>query len=284
MARTQRRVRQHEMTELVPSIGWEIEEQSVTIKGKVSDVYKAISRKDNDNVLNIVKQSYEPMYNEELTKTVEKISELTNMKIAGYSEFDGGRKIIACLDNTTSNKIGDWPVDLKMIIGNTHDYSSSFFIGTNSTLIRCTNQFSQIHKSMRIQHTKSAEFKRAELMLYFQLYDKQSKLLLDTMEKMLKVPATQKMGNAMLNHVLGIKVPLDEISMKKRNQRAELEEAMRREIKDVGNNLFGLFNGVTYYTTHEKTLKAGHQKAYGNVWGTTAQLNNKAFEFALSKV
>lgn len=280
---SERRQRGHSMTQLQPTLGWDVEQLPITIKGVISKEYKAIGRADNSEVLNIVKKSYVPLLNTELMQTVNRLSEFTNLKVAGYSEFDGGRKIIASLQAAEA-RVGDWPINLNMIIINSHDYTSAFAIGTASTLIRCTNQFSQISRNMKIQHTKSAEFKREELESYFKLYQGQSNMLLTNMEKMMKVPATRKLGNDFMNHVLDIKGSLEDASMKKRNQRTELEGAIRREIADVGNNLFGLFNGLTYYSTHEKKLKSGYEKAYGNVLGSMATLNNRGYEFAIAHI
>ena len=276
--------REHQFATVSDKMAWEIQEIPVLIKGKESDTYKALVRSDNDGVLNIVKKSYVPLRNDELTKVVEKLSGFTKMKIEGYSEWDNGGKIIAQLQGTEKLKVGDFPIESTMLIGNTFDYSSAFFIGTSTNLIRCSNSFGLIHKSMKIQHTKLAEFKREELMTYFNLYADQSKSILQNMERMIAIKASTKMQNEMINHVLDIKKPLDEISMKKRNQRTELEGAIKREIDEVGSSLFGLFNGVTYYTSHIKELKGGRQKSTGNVFGTLAQINNKAYEYALELV
>lgn len=69
-----------------------------------------------------------------------------------------------------------------------------------------------------------------------------------------------------------------EISTRKINQLEVLQNSVFTEINDLGDNLFALFNGVTRYTTHELNPK---ERAFGNLFGTPADVNKRAYEYAL---
>ena len=58
-----------------------------------------------------------------------------------------------------------------------------------------------------------------------------------------------------------------------------LRDCIVRETNDLGKNAFGLFNGVTWYTSHELRQP---QSNFGNTSGMAQQLNTKALEFCLS--
>jgi hypothetical protein len=47
-------------------------------------------------------------------------------------------------------------------------------------------------------------------------------------------------------------------------------------MKDLGNNAFGLFNGVTWYTTHEMRTS---DLVTSQISGTANLINQKAFRF-----
>ena len=51
-----------------------------------------------------------------------------------------------------------------MVVGNSYDGSTSFFIGTSDEYLRCTNQFSQLLKTMKVRNSKNSKSKRDDLM------------------------------------------------------------------------------------------------------------------------
>jgi hypothetical protein len=55
-----------------------------------------------------------------------------------------------------------------------------------------------------------------------------------------------------------------------------LRKSIDREMKDLGNNAFGLFNGVTWYTTHEMRTS---DLVTSQISGTANLINQKAFRF-----
>jgi hypothetical protein len=59
-------------------------------------------------------------------------------------------------------------------------------------------------------------------------------------------------------------------------RRDEMKESIQSEMKDLGKNAWGLFNGVTYYTSHR--MRRGNA-GFGNTNGTAQQLNARAWEY-----
>jgi hypothetical protein len=49
----------------------------------------------------------------------------------------------------------------------------------------------------------------------------------------------------------------------------------------LGDNLFGLLNGITHYTTHVKKVK---ETTFGNALGTLSRINQDAFQFCESQL
>lgn len=51
---------------------------------------------------------------------------------------------------------------------------------------------------------------------------------------------------------------------------------MEREVAEVGANLFGAFNGVTHYSTHQYK---GKVRQYSAILGTEKDINARGFAF-----
>jgi len=268
------------MEDLKQAINWDVLRNPIysIINGQETLIegYNALVRNDNNETLSVMKSSYTPTYNDEFLERVEKISDISKMSLSGFTEFKGGRKVLAFLKNTTDIvKIGNHTLEDYMIIGNSFDGSSGFFVGTSTTLIRCTNQFSQISKMLNIRHTKNANVKAEEIYAYLDFYFNQRKELFETFERWGDKTVNPQITEKLIKRVLDIKE--DKISTRKERQRILLRANIKSEMDDLGENLWGLFNGVTKYTTHSITSK---NKTFGNVFGTAANLNKKAFEFS----
>ena len=119
---------------------------------------------ENGNLLSVMKSSYNPMYNEDFVKSVERMSEVSGFSLSGYNEFKGGRVVLGFLKNDfDSFNVGGHKIDDYLVLGSSHDGTWPFFIGTSTMLIRCTNAFSQISKVEKVRHTKSAPKKKRRI-------------------------------------------------------------------------------------------------------------------------
>lgn len=279
---------------IVP-LTWDVRESLIqTESGTKIKGYKALERSDNGNLLSVVKSSYSPMLNSDLISLVQEVSEISGFKQKEIVEWEGGKKIICHLEGKPT-KIGDWKFENFMLIGNAHDYSSTLFLGTTNVMVRCTNQFSRIAKRLSIRHTKTKEAKIQDLKIYMQIYTQLTDALHADYNKMVKVKVDERVKHDMIKFVLSIDKDsgskignkfdystIQEVtSTRKANQYEEVLGAIEKEMNDVGKNMFGLFNGVTYWTTHQKESK---QKTFGNVFGNLAYINNRAMKFAMAEV
>jgi len=255
------------------------EETPITIKGIVASSHKALLRNDNQMLLNICSKDYNVCTNEYLKDVVGRLGELTSFNLEGYEEWNGGKKVMAFLKNTNKlSKIGDWDVQDYMIIGNGHDYSFPFFVGTSSEMIRCSNQFSQIHKMMRVPHVKSQPQKIETMVRYISDYVNYRSEMYKNIEKFIPITVDPVYKAQFTNQLLGIEaingIVQVEMSPRKLIVKSQLEEAIEKETGELGNNLFGLWNGMTYYTTHIKKTKS---HIFGNVFGVLAETNEKGY-------
>ena len=263
-------------TELKDTLSWEIEEKKIFIDGSPSANFKALTRSDNDEVLSIMTGRYKTFTNQDLVALSEKICKAAKFRIAGYDEFQKGRKVIAYLENKTGGlEVNGHQLKEYLTIGNTHDGSGCVFIGTANYLFRCENQFSRVFRVFDTPHTRTMNFDSAEIKKIVEQFRKGSEELYRQFELMKQIKANQRMIDDLVNQVLERGL-IDSTEMKASDRETLLRAGIGKEMEALGNNAWGLFNGVTWYTSHD--IK-NNRASIGNVNGVAQEMNNRAFKF-----
>lgn len=265
------------------SFGWDIETRPVSFVGRdgnlVSDNnYKMIIRNDNESVLSVMKKAYCPMSIANFEESAHRMAEISGFPLLGFQEFKDGQITLAILENTQENlQIGDFPIKDYLVMGSSFNGDKPFFVGTSTILIRCENAFSRINTIESVRHTKNSPQRREVLFGYLQNYFEERKQLYAKMTDMLSVPVNEAQKVNFVREVLAIPelVPGKELHSRTVNRIEELTQCIDGEMKDVGENVFGLFQGVTKYTTHH--LKSRTEGSFGNLLGTADLYNQKAF-------
>ncbi len=273
---------------LLPTLDWEIEEQPIfDTDGNTIDGWKSVRRNDNQTCLNICKGSYTPTLNQVLVESAEQLAEKTGFKVAGYDTYQHGRKVLAFLQNPEENEVAGYKLKDYLLIGNSHDYSSSFWIGNTSVMLRCTNQFTKRNQQFSVSHTVNSQVRINKLLHSFDVYLQQNKLLYEDFERFLNAPieldtideAIAEVMNIQLQETTGQHGSGHSISTRKKNLYQQAAASIHRECFDLGKNVWGLFNGFTHFTTHVKKAK---EKTFGNALGSMADINDKAYHYCRS--
>jgi len=256
------------------------EEKKIQIAGgKVFPGFKAIQHNDG-NPITIVKESYHVCHNQQFMDLTNQMADITGFPIEGYSEFYNGNVVISHLKNNLENfKIGDNKIEDYIVLGNSHNGTKKFFVGTTSILIRCTNAFSQISNIESVKHTKSAEKRLEELLEAFKKFIEIRKRMYEKFEMFQNVVVDEEIQTMVLRKLLQIKDEdsLEDISTRKLGQYEMIENNVIAEMDDLGQNMWGFFNGVTKFTSNELTAK---HMGFGNVFGMANTLNQRAFALA----
>lgn len=168
-----------------------------------------------------------------------------------------------------------------MLLGNSHDGSSAIFFGTSDTMIRCTNQWSKVIATIKVRHSKNKDKKIMEILANIENYFAEKTLYYQNLERFGDIKIDNTLITKLVNMLLDVEDRTD-ISTTKANQIAKLEASIEEETADLGQNMFGLFNGVTHYSTHKVNPRGGN--TFGNVFGKQGDLNNEAFNFGMSLI
>jgi hypothetical protein len=263
-------------------LDWNVQIEPVTVKNQIVESHKALVRSDNDRILTIHKESYNPFDNVEMLKLYESLANVSGFNPSGFMEAKGGNVILGYLKNDQGTQtINGHEVNEFLVIGNTHDGSKGIFVGTSSQMIRCMNQWGKIVKSNVIKHTKNNQIKISELQRAFEIYFKDKEKTNEIFTKMAKINIDADILEALTLRLFEADTKHEKISTRKQNQMDDFSASVRQETNDLGMNLFGFFNSVTHYTTHVTNQK---EVVFGNLTGTNEKLNTRAFNLALELV
>ena len=262
------------------NLSWDVIERPIFSNFSQVNGYKAIYRSDTNELLHIAKNSYTPTTNERFLETVYRLSQITGYPIELYDEIAGGRKTLAFLKCTEPTRINGYEFKDYLLIGNSHDGSTGFFIGNSNMMIRCENRFTKQFRQIQINHTKNHDVKIDTLAGSFTNYSTQRQRFYNEFSEYIDFEIVDQDKENLVNAIAEVSPQEREdkelISTRKSNIIRDIHESIKIETSDLGNNLFGLFNGITHYTTHTRKQK---EKSFCNAIGTNADINAKALTF-----
>lgn len=262
------------------NLNWEVVEKPLYSNFKEISGYKALYRSDTEEILHVCKSTYTPTLNSQFLEVVERFSDITGFPIMMIDEVAGGKKILAFLKCSDSIKIHGHEFKDFLMVGNSHDGSTGFFIGNSNIMVRCENRFTKNFKQMQVYHTKNQSFRIDNISKDFDFYLNKRQQFYDRFAEYVDFEVVDE-DKERLVHLIAEVSPEErkgekQISTRKQNIITDIHESIETECKDLGSNVFGLFNGVTHYTTHKKKQK---EAIFGNALGTVADINNKALQF-----
>jgi hypothetical protein len=269
--------------DLLPKLNWDIRLEPVIINSSLTGK-RAIIRDDNQQLLGIVGKHYEPVSNSKFMQLIRLLTKSGEFELKGYDELKGGKIILAFLKNTNPYlKINGCQNEEYMFVGNSFDCSKRLYIGTASKLIRCANQFYSTLKVFSKKHTSNIEINDSLAQEIIRNYKYKKSILYESFDGMDSVRVDESVITRFIKEV-HLMLTKDSKSIDKKNwenspSMLKLRKSIEREMKDLGNNAFALFNGVTWYTTHE--LRSPNI-LNSQINGTANLINQKAFRFCIN--
>lgn len=263
---------------LAERLEWEVEERPIfDAHGNALPRFKGLYNDATGDLLHVVGQGYAPTTNAMIMENIEVLTERTGLTIQGFETFRGGAKVMAYLTDTTPRMVGraNYETSNFMVIGNSNDYTSSFFTGFTNRVHRCENMFSAKNQQNRIPHTADSSRRITELMRAHELYYDSANGFFRISEQLERVTIGDHHRESFTKYVLDI-TDLQDVSARKKNQISSFQKAISTEVAAFGANLLGLFQGATRYVSRELRVK---NSTFGNLVGRPAAMNARAFEY-----
>jgi phage/plasmid-like protein (TIGR03299 family) len=268
-------------------LNWGVRTESLTTEsGIVLNDYVSLVRDDTNVPLSVVSNTYHPFQNEQLIELLEKVSQQTGVGIHKSGYFGDGQKVYIQL-KTDDLKMPNDKVEGFVTGINSFDGSTSLAFGNSTITISCQNTFFAALRELKskIRHTKNMMIKVDEVAASLDKALIEEKRMFERIKRMSEVRMTPQVKDLVMRALFDIDSTLDlskedAISTVTRNKIIKYEIDHNTEVAQKGDNLWGLFSGVTRFTTHTATKNDTESKLFGVYAGRERKIFNELAAFA----
>lgn len=265
------------IADLLESTGlnWTVRKEEIqTTSGIIIKGHQALIRDDNNTPLSIMSRGYHPYQNHELLELLETVSQKTGLPIHNGGYFGDGEKVYIQL-KSNDLKLGGDKVEGYVTGINSFDGSTSLAFGHTNLTVSCQNTFFAAFRELnaKVRHTNNMTTRIDTICSNLELIVKEEKRMFDSIKRMREVKISSKVKDLVVRALFDIDSSLDltddeQISTVTRNKMTKYYVDSAGEINEKGDNLWGLFSGVTKFTTHSLSkndnTKAKLFGVYGN--------------------
>lgn len=239
-------------------LDWNVRsEETQTVSGIKLDKV-ALVREDTNEILGVHSNGYATYQNSQLADLLQKVSSSTGLDIHRGGEFGGGKKVFIQL-KSNDLKLGNDRVEGFVTGINSFDGSTSLAFGNSNLTISCQNTFFAAMKNLsKVRHTKNMELRIDEICRGVDMLVDEEKKMFNNITKMSETRYDKSLTDRITKKLFDIDMDIslenylmkDEISTAKKNKVSRFYIDLNGELQQKGDNLWGLFSGVTKYTTH----------------------------------
>lgn len=273
---------------------WSVSKQKLFLPNGEETKFSAIVRDDNNDVFTTCKDGYTPYQNSQLAELLLKISDKTGYDIHSGGLFNGGGKVY--LQLKTGNEIQGLGKNRTSVKGfvtgiNGHDGTTSLKWGAVNFTICCENTFASARGKLQnsARHTASIHDRVERSIREIESVTLAEKTIFDQFIKLSEVKVTTSNIVSIVKSVTGVDVNTKRTDADKLYSRqaidrsGELLSSIGREIEQKGETLWGLFSGVTHYTSHVMpVVKRENGRLESKYIGGGAEIDNNSFASILS--
>lgn len=243
-------------------------ESGITINGKI-----ALVREDTNDIVGVHSNGYRPFQNQELFELLDKVSNMTGLELTKGGYFKKGRRVYVQM------KSADLRLGTDLIKGyltgiNSFDGSTSLAFGPSNITISCMNTFFATFKQLntKVRHTKNMVVRIDEICRGLEGVLAQEQVMFGDITRMSETRFDDVIKESVTRQLFGIKPEVDlydneAISTNLRNKMSRFYIDLNGELQQKGDNMWGLFSGVTKYTTHSLTKSDNTEAKMFDIYG-----------------
>ena len=255
-------------------LNWTVREESLTTEsGIIIPQQKAIIRDDTNTVLSVHGEGYYPYQNHQLIELLDKVSQQVGLPIHKGGMFGDGKKVFIQL-KSNDLKLGTDRVEGFITGVNSFDGSTSLAFRPSNITISCQNTFFAAFRNMdtKVRHTKNMVMRVDEICRGLERVIEEEAVMFEDIKQMADTKMTKENQEWVSRVLFNIEreVNLNDekaLSTVTRNKLSRFEIDLNGELKDKGDSLWGLFSGVTKYTTHSMIKGDNSENKMFGVYG-----------------
>lgn len=250
------------------NLDWTVSAQQLqTESGIILEKQVALVRNDTQKVLSVRGKGYELYQNNQLIDLLLSASEKSGLELHKGGFFGDGEKVFIQL-KSNDLKLGNDLIKGYVTGVNSFDGTTSLAFGHSNVTISCQNTFFAAFRDVnnKIRHTKNMVYKIDDILKQMESTVKVEEKIFDTIIKMSQAPITEKAKDMAIRTLFDIKpkiVSYDEVTTYIKNRMEIFNGDLIGEIAEKGNNMWGLFSGITKYTTHSVKEDNSEAKLFG---------------------
>jgi hypothetical protein len=275
------------------NLDFRIEKQKLVSESGLDTPYYGLFNDKSGECINTVKEGYTVSQNDEIVELVLRgIEGFGELSVSKAGSINGGRKVFLQLAIDGFTKVGSENIKRYVTVIDSNDGSTGLSVGVGEVVMSCQNQFFKFYKKgqSKFRHTVSLIERIKEIPRLIELSLSESLKLTETYKAFQSNEVSRSLANEMVKHILGFDKNMSirtesKISTRSLNSMESLYNHIDKEMNQKGNNLFGLFSGVTSWTTHEKSApKRENGREESLMLGTNYKTNEEAFKFTMDKL
>jgi phage/plasmid-like protein (TIGR03299 family) len=256
-------------------LNWTVREEMVTTEsGIIVPKTKAIIRDDNNAVLSVHGEGYQPFQNHQMIDLLDKVSQQIGLPIHKGGHFGEGEKVYLQL-KSNDLKLGNDRIEGYITGVNSFDGSTSLAFGPSNITISCQNTFFAAFRNLntKVRHTKNMQMKIDDICRGLEAVLHEESEMFADIKKLSETRFSDETEEWVTKLLFNIarEVDLDDedgVSSVTRNRLTRFYVDLNGELKQKGDNLWGLFSGITKYTTHSLSKEDNTENkmfgTYGN--------------------
>jgi phage/plasmid-like protein (TIGR03299 family) len=270
-------------------LNWKVEAMPLTLPSGTSTPFYGLTRVDTEETFGTCKKGYQVFQNEQLAELVLRIGEKTGYEIHNGGRLQHGAHVYLQLKTGEIENIGE---NKDRVVGyatalNAHNGKLSVGWGHSNITISCQNTFYAAFKQLKnkARHTESMQKVIDEAMRDIDGVKETEKTIFETMYRMATAPVQEKTFAEVVKSVVGVDITQTTEERRKNNstfalnRMTELLTCISREQKQKGATHWGLFSGVTKYTSHVLTVPdRENARIEAKIVGSAKTIDNRAYE------
>lgn len=275
-------------------LNWTVSKQKLLLPGEIETGFFGIVRDDNNQVFTTCKDGYMPFQNSELAELLIRISEQTGYQIHSGGKFNGGGKVYIQLN--TGNEIKGLGKNNTTVQGfctgiNSHDGTTSLKWGAVNFTICCRNTFAMAQKELKnsARHTRSIHQIVEQSINSINGVVEQEKSIFEKFITLSEIAVKKEHITKLVKEITDVDINMNQADAKEKystyalNRSTDLIQSISSEMNQKGQTLWGLFSGVTHYTSHKLPVpKRDNARIESKYSGSGLTVDNEAFSTVLS--
>lgn len=262
-------------------LNWKVNSEGLrTVSGIDIPDRIALVREDTNQVLGIHTESYVPYQNEELLELLYKISQQSGLVLHTGGCFKGGEKVWFQLKSNDLN-LGNDTIRGYVSGFNSFDGRTSLAFGNSSVTVSCMNTFWRGYHQVqtKLRHSAMMKPRIEEILRDIDKVLNEEKTMFNEIQQMGNKTLDPKVQELITKMLFDIeqteRLDAPELSTNKKNKLERFNYDLGIELGQKGQNLWGLFSGVTRYTTH--SMKRG-DNSESKMFGRTGNIERGIYK------